>query len=76
MFSTNKRRSSRWFISFKGNGTKIFSNDNPLVLELGCGKGEYSVGLAERYPNKNFVGIDIKGARFGVVLNSCWNRFA
>jgi tRNA (guanine-N7-)-methyltransferase len=34
------------------------------VLELGCGKGEYSVGLAERYPNKNFIGIDIKGARF------------
>jgi tRNA (guanine-N7-)-methyltransferase len=35
-----------------------------LVLELGCGKGEYTVGLAERYPNKNFIGIDIKGARF------------
>lgn len=42
----------------------FFKNDNPLVLELGCGKGEYSVGLAEKYPNKNFVGIDIKGARF------------
>jgi tRNA (guanine-N7-)-methyltransferase len=42
----------------------FFKNDNPIVLELGCGKGEYSVGLAERYPNKNFVGIDIKGARF------------
>ena len=35
-----------------------------MVLELGCGKGEYTVGLAERYPNKNFIGIDIKGARF------------
>ena len=34
------------------------------VLELGCGKGEYTVGLAKRYPNKNFIGIDIKGARF------------
>ena len=43
--------------------TEFFKNDNPLVLELGCGKGEYSVGLAERYPDKNFVGIDIKGAR-------------
>ena len=43
---------------------KVFKNDNPLVLELGCGKGEYTVGLAERYPNKNFVGVDIKGARF------------
>jgi tRNA (guanine-N7-)-methyltransferase len=44
--------------------TDFFNNDNPLILELGCGKGEYSVGLAQRYPDKNFVGIDIKGARF------------
>ena len=43
---------------------KVFKNENPIVLELGCGKGEYTVGLAERYPNKNFVGVDIKGARF------------
>ncbi len=42
----------------------FFKNDNPIIIELGCGKGEYSVGLAELYPNKNFVGIDIKGARF------------
>jgi tRNA (guanine-N7-)-methyltransferase len=42
----------------------FFKNDNPLVLELGCGKGEYSIALAKRYPNKNFIGIDIKGARF------------
>ena len=42
----------------------FFKNDNPIVVELGCGKGEYSVGLAERFPEKNFVGIDIKGARF------------
>ena len=49
----------------KGNWNKnIFNNDNPIVLELGCGKGEYTVGLAKRYPNKNFIGIDIKGARF------------
>ncbi len=41
----------------------FFKNDNPIVLELGCGKGEYSLGLAERYPEKNFIGIDIKGAR-------------
>lgn len=41
----------------------FFKNDNPIVLELGCGKGEYTVGLAQRYPEKNFVGIDIKGAR-------------
>jgi tRNA (guanine-N7-)-methyltransferase len=44
--------------------TNFFKNDNPIIIELGCGKGEYSVGLAQRYPNKNFVGIDIKGARF------------
>lgn len=44
--------------------TEVFKNDNPLVLELGCGKGEYTVGLAQRYPDRNFIGIDIKGARF------------
>jgi tRNA (guanine-N7-)-methyltransferase len=43
---------------------EFFKNDNPIVLELGCGKGEYSVGLAEKFPEKNFIGIDIKGARF------------
>ena len=41
----------------------FFNNDHPLVLELGCGMGEYSVGLAEKIPEKNFLGIDIKGAR-------------
>jgi tRNA (guanine-N7-)-methyltransferase len=40
-----------------------FRNDNPLVLELGCGKGEYSVGMARKFKDKNFIGIDIKGAR-------------
>ena len=50
---------------FKGQwNTKYFKNFNPLILELGCGKGEYSVALARKYPNKNFIGIDIKGARF------------
>ncbi|MBQ8564564.1 MAG: tRNA (guanosine(46)-N7)-methyltransferase TrmB [Bacteroidaceae bacterium] len=42
---------------------QFFHNDNPIVLELGCGKGEYAVGLARRYPDKNFIGVDIKGAR-------------
>ncbi len=42
---------------------KFFGKEHPLVLELGCGKGEYTVGLARRYPDKNFIGIDIKGSR-------------
>lgn len=46
----------RWHADF-------FHNDNPIVLELGCGKGEYTVGLARRFPGKNFIGVDIKGAR-------------
>ncbi|NGZ89763.1 tRNA (guanosine(46)-N7)-methyltransferase TrmB [Psychroflexus maritimus] len=49
----------------KGKWTsEFFKNGKPLILELGCGKGEYTVGLAKRYPEYNFLGIDIKGARF------------
>lgn len=48
----------------KGNWhEKVFHNSNPIVLELGCGHGEYTVGLARRRPDCNFIGIDIKGAR-------------
>ena len=47
----------------KGKWKEEFGNDNPIVLELACGKGEYSVGMGERFPEKNFIGIDIKGAR-------------
>ena len=42
---------------------RFFKNDNPIVLELGCGKGEYTVGLGKLFPDKNFIGVDIKGAR-------------
>jgi tRNA (guanine-N7-)-methyltransferase len=50
---------------FKGEwNASVFKNDNPLILELGCGRGEYTVELAKKFPNKNFIGIDIKGARF------------
>lgn len=49
---------------FKGNWASFFNNENPIVLELGCGKGEYAVGLAQKNSDKNFIGIDIKGARF------------
>ena len=48
----------------KGNWNRdFFRNDNPIVLELGCGKGEYTVALAQRDPQRNYIGIDIKGAR-------------
>ncbi len=47
---------SRWYTFFK--------NKNPVILELGCGKGEYTIALAKKNPDKNYIGIDIKGARF------------
>ena len=57
---------------YNGNWRKeVFKNENPIVLELGCGKGEYAVGLAKKYPNKNFIGVDIKGARMYVGAKQC-----
>lgn len=56
MFRCDHPLKGRWHSDF-------FHNDNPIVLELGCGKGEYTVALAEREPDKNFIGVDIKGAR-------------
>ncbi|PWH84742.1 tRNA (guanosine(46)-N7)-methyltransferase TrmB [Brumimicrobium oceani] len=51
-------------IDYKGEwNSRFFKNDNPIILELGCGKGEYAVGLARKYPNENFVAVDIKGNR-------------
>ncbi len=48
----------------KGNWRKdMFKNDHPIVLELGCGKGEYAVAMGKKYLNKNYIGVDIKGAR-------------
>jgi len=50
---------------YKGNWNKLyFKNNNPIIVELGCGKGEYTVNLAKSNPSKNYIGIDIKGARF------------
>ena len=50
---------------YKGNWNKLyFKNNNPIIVELGCGKGEYTVNLAKLNPRKNYIGIDIKGARF------------
>ena len=56
IFQTDYRLKGKW-------SREVFGNDHPLVIELGCGKGEYTVGLAKHYPEKNFIGIDIKGAR-------------
>lgn len=50
---------------YKGKWNDLFfKNNNPIIIELGCGKGEYSIELAKLNPEKNFIGIDIKGARF------------
>lgn len=49
---------------WKGKWQSFFKNSNPITLELGCGKGEYAVALARKYPDRNFIGIDIKGSRF------------
>jgi tRNA (guanine-N7-)-methyltransferase len=48
---------------FKGSWRARFGNANPITLELGCGKGEYTVALSRKYPDRNFIGVDIKGAR-------------
>ncbi len=59
VFCSDFRLKSRW-------KDEVFGNDHPLVLELGCGKGEYTVALARKYPAKNFIGVDIKGSRMWV----------
>jgi tRNA (guanine-N7-)-methyltransferase len=58
----NEVLNTNYFLKGKWN-QNFFLNDNPIVLELGCGKGEYTVELAKRIPGKNFLGVDIKGAR-------------
>lgn len=56
IFHKDHKMKGRWNSDF-------FKNDNPIVLELGCGRGEYTVGMGSLYPDRNFIGIDIKGAR-------------
>ena len=56
VFRTSHHLKGKW-------RSEIFKNNNPIVLELGCGKGEYSVGMGEHFPAKNFIGVDIKGNR-------------
>ncbi len=55
-------------------GKDFFNNDNPITLEVGCGKGEYTVGLAEKYPERNFIGMDIKGARLWRGCKDSFNK--
>lgn len=51
-------------IDYQGKwNSEFFKNDNPIILELGCGKGEYALGLAKKYPHQNFIAVDIKGNR-------------
>lgn len=58
-----------------GNWTRdFFKNDQPLIIELGCGKGEYTVGLAKMFPTKNFIGLDIKGNRIFIGARQALNE--
>lgn len=54
-----------------GRWSAHFGNSNPLILELACGKGEYTVGLSALYPNQNFIGIDVKGNRIYIGAKKC-----
>ena len=56
-------------------GEQYFKNNNPIVLELGCGKGEYTVGLAKLFPDVNFIGVDIKGSRMWTGATQALNGF-
>ena len=58
----------------KGNWSKHFNNNHPITLELACGRGEYTVGLSAMHPQKNFIGIDIKGNRMYIGAKKCLNE--
>lgn len=57
--------------NMQGNWNKFFKNNNPITLELACGKGEYAVGLARMYPQQNFIGVDVKGNRIYIGAKKC-----
>lgn len=58
-------------VEMPGKWSEHFKNDNRITIELACGKGEYTVGLAQRYPNRNFIGIDLKGNRLYIGAKKC-----
>jgi tRNA (guanine-N7-)-methyltransferase len=64
VFQPDRDDVQKGLIDLKGKWNSFFKNDHPNILELGCGKGEYTIGLAKENKDKNFIGIDIKGARF------------
>lgn len=57
--------------NMQGNWSMHFKNQNPIVLELACGRGEYTVGLAKQFPAKNFIGVDVKGNRIYIGAKKC-----
>lgn len=58
------QKGKKCFETISGNWNKvIFKNDNPITLEIGCGNGDYTIGLAKQFPDRNFIGVDIKGTR-------------
>ena len=60
--------------NMQGEWKNFFKNSNPLVLELACGRGEYTAGLSKLYPQKNFIGVDIKGNRIYIGAKKCLNE--
>lgn len=64
VFQPSQREAYFNDFELKGKWNEFFKNNHPITLELGCGGGEYTVGLAQDNPNRNFIGLDIKGARF------------
>ena len=60
-------------VDMKGKWRSFFKNDNPLILELACGRGEYTVGMAQLFPEQNFIGVDVKGNRMYIGAKKCLN---
>ena len=58
-------------MGMKGKWRSFFKNENPVILELACGRGEYTIGLARLFPQQNFIGIDIKGNRMYIGAKKC-----